>query len=127
VYKTYYHGTFAQATNSLADYVRFVHAKSNYLFHARQVDLILYNADIHLAYMLMCRGDVNSACARLNAAYEFHHSLESREGWDSVPKAEFPGLIVRGIEKVDATNRPAWKSEFDLETNTIKAVISRFR
>jgi hypothetical protein len=70
--------------------------------------MLNYNAQIHLAYMLICRGDLTGGCLRLKAAYKIQNFQEASGEWARIPKAEFPEHIVRGIQKVDGSNRPAW-------------------
>ncbi|HOI38572.1 MAG TPA: hypothetical protein PLF11_14475 [Bacillota bacterium] len=125
-YGCYTSRPFGEVTNTLIRYIGFLERTEHRVETYRDVDLLLYIARVKLGYMLLCAGQVDSAYAELSLAYERHKRVQEKARMDAVPRSEFVAFVIAGVEKLDAKTGAAWKSEYSLKPDVVKAVNALF-
>jgi hypothetical protein len=125
-YRSYTSRPFGEVTNTLMRYIGFLERTEHRVETSRDIDLLLYIAQVKLGYMLLCAGQVDSAYAQLSLAYERHKRVQKKARMDAVPRSEFVAFVIAGVEKLDAKTGAAWKSGYPLKPDDAKAVNALF-
>jgi hypothetical protein len=141
----YAQGSFESASNSLQRFAVYLDANEQCIASYRDYDAVDLNGkevpfpvsrDIPvtqfaphsmLACMMIYSGNTNEALRHLSRAYQYHVQIWTRSQKSPVSRSDFVQFILDGREKIDAKTGAAWKTRFQLDTNTVSGIAAAWR
>jgi hypothetical protein len=122
-WSNYYHSTFDEASNAWLAQINYLEANKSQLSKSRNLDVLLYVAHAHLAYMLLSCSNEIDALAHIEFAHKYYLQMQAEMPNKNHAKSEFLDYIISGIESNDAKNTIiTWKSKHNLNTNVVDKV-----